>query len=175
MSARDPLRTVWDALERGGFEPHGAAYKFRARCPVHDGVTNESLAVDEGADGRVLIWCFSGCDGESILDALDLQWPDLFPAGHRRARRLPVRLVQRADLKGPAQTIAHTLAALDTLGESWQAMVGMRCPNCGSDGAWLRAGTDADGFSYVDCPENCTTAAITQALAGHIADRRLAA
>ena len=49
-----------------------------ARCPAHPDRT-PSLSVGVGADGRVLIKCFAGCDLHAILDALGLEARDLFP------------------------------------------------------------------------------------------------
>ncbi|MGZ4172653.1 MAG: hypothetical protein ACXVRN_14925, partial [Solirubrobacteraceae bacterium] len=87
MSAlrQDPLRTVYDALERAGCQPRGPQHKFTARCPAHDD-RNASLSVGVGADGRALIWCHAGCPTEDVVATLDLAWGDLFPAGHRHAR-----------------------------------------------------------------------------------------
>jgi hypothetical protein len=89
----DPLRCVWDALERRGCNPHGATFKFRAACPSHDS-DSPSVAVQVGADGAVVLWCHRGCDTGAVIAALGLVWADLFPAGHRHAR--PVRGVARA-------------------------------------------------------------------------------
>lgn len=51
---------------------------FAARCPAHaDG--NPSLSVGEGDDGRVVLHCHAGCDTDVILNAVGLDWSDLFP------------------------------------------------------------------------------------------------
>jgi hypothetical protein len=89
----DPTRTVHDALERAGCDPRGPGHKFAARCPAHDD-RNASLSVGTGADGRALIRCHAGCPADTIVAALDLAWPDLFPAGHRHAR--PIRGVGKS-------------------------------------------------------------------------------
>jgi hypothetical protein len=49
-----------------------------ACCPAHhDGTPSLSLrALD---DGRVLLHCFAGCAVEAILDAVGLQFGDLYP------------------------------------------------------------------------------------------------
>jgi hypothetical protein len=41
------------------------------------------MSVSEGGDGRVLFNCFAGCDGEAVLEALGMDWPELFP-GHTK-------------------------------------------------------------------------------------------
>ena len=47
----DPLGMVWDALEVGGYGPHGQPHDFRARCPGHDGDNATSLHVARGTGG----------------------------------------------------------------------------------------------------------------------------
>ncbi len=49
---------------------------FIARCPAHDD-DKQSLAVGRTAD-RILFNCFAGCTVEQILNALGLEWKDLF-------------------------------------------------------------------------------------------------
>lgn len=60
-----------------------------ARCPAHED-RSPSLSVKESGGGVILIKCFAGCESESVLSALGLQFSDLFPerlpdAPHRRA------------------------------------------------------------------------------------------
>src|SRR5262249_23186215 len=57
--------------------PEGAGYK--AHCPAHNDGT-PSLSVSEGDDGRVLLYCFAGCETESVVDAIGLTMADLFDA-----------------------------------------------------------------------------------------------
>jgi hypothetical protein len=62
-----------------------------ARCPAHDD-RRPSLAIDQGADARILLHDRAGCRTDEILQALGLQFSDLF--GHARpdeARRRPPR------------------------------------------------------------------------------------
>jgi Protein of unknown function (DUF3987) len=56
-------------------ERHG---EFRARCPAHDGNSDNSLSIKEGDDGRALLTCHAGCDLKAIVDALGLGVVDLF-------------------------------------------------------------------------------------------------
>ena len=58
---------------------------FVARCPAHPD-KNPSLSLGVGADGRVLLKCFAGCDLDAILDALGLEVRDLFPGEPDRWR-----------------------------------------------------------------------------------------
>jgi hypothetical protein len=134
MSAADPLRTVYDALDRAGCQPRGPQHKFSARCPAHDD-RNASLSVGTGADGRALIWCHAGCSADTIVSALDLAWPDLFPTGHRHAR--PLRGIGRAR---PA--IELVLAALAEIHIPYRATrnpemwVAELCPLCLDSTRW---------------------------------------
>ena len=61
--------------------------RWLARCPGHED-RSPSLSIRELADGRVLLHDFGGCDADSILAAVGLEFADLFPppdpAVHRR-------------------------------------------------------------------------------------------
>jgi len=163
-----PLHRLWDALERRGYQPHGPQHNFRARCPAHDGDNADALHVSAGPDGRALVWCFR-CEAPAvrIVERLGLTVGDLFPAGHRKARRPPIKSAQRSDLTGNARTVANVLGALDALTRPWAAMVGCDCPYCGEPGAWLR--TSSEAAPHVDCPHGCNSSEFTQALAGRLA------
>lgn len=65
---------VLDLLDN--VRPTGAGWQ--ARCPAHDD-EHPSLSVDEGDDGRVLLYCHAGCSIDAIVGALDLTLADLFP------------------------------------------------------------------------------------------------
>ena len=55
---------------------------WKARCPAHEDGT-PSLSVKRLYDGRVLIHCHAGCGAASVLDALGLNYGDLYPdSGH---------------------------------------------------------------------------------------------
>lgn len=49
-----------------------------AKCPAHDD-RDPSLTINEGADGRALVYCQAGCPLEAVLSALGLTKKDLFP------------------------------------------------------------------------------------------------
>jgi hypothetical protein len=75
-----------------------------AKCPAHDDRA-PSLSISSGADGRVLLKCFSGCEVDRIVAALGVQTRDLFaPRDNQRfsaprARRLPTQAEIRAALE----------------------------------------------------------------------------
>ena len=168
MSA-DPLRLLWDALEAHGFRPRGKPYEFRARCPAHDGDNPTSLSIRVGADGRGVLWCHAHqCDVVAITSALDLRVADLFPDGHHRGHRFPLRPVRRSDFHGQARTVANVLAALEAVGEPWRVLLSTDCPYCGHPGAWLHVNRD---HAESDCPNGCTPSEFVQALLGRLTDK----
>jgi hypothetical protein len=176
MSACDPLRTVWDALEGLGYQPHGNPYDFRSRCPAHQGANRESLHVGAGVDGRALLHCLAHhCDVERIVAAVGLVVADLFPAGHRNARRRQLRDARRADFAGNARTLANVVKALEELGDHWRGEVVCDCPMCGRPNARLVVPSCREHRPYLHCEAACTAGMFSEALAGRLEDRREAA
>ena len=85
--------------------PVGKSY--RARCPVHQGKTRDSLKITPCDDGRILIHCFSQeCPPLEILKVCGLELTDLFPeriAHHIapvecRMQRLPEKLERQSEI-----------------------------------------------------------------------------
>ena len=56
--------------------PRKSGRGWIVRCPAHDDRKN-SLSLTEG-DGKLLIKCQAGCDTKSVIDAVGLEWRDLF-------------------------------------------------------------------------------------------------
>jgi hypothetical protein len=54
--------------------------RWLARCPAHDD-HRPSLSVKETEDGRLLLYCWAGCETRDILEVLGLEFRDLFPGG----------------------------------------------------------------------------------------------
>ena len=50
----------------------------QAQCPAHDD-GSPSLSITEDSGGKVLLHCHAGCHTEDVVDALGLEWRDLFP------------------------------------------------------------------------------------------------
>jgi len=160
----DPLRLLWDALEAHGCEPRGPEHELRARCPAHDGDNASALSVAIGADGRALVHCHAyGCEADAIAAALGLQVADLFPDGHHRGRRYPLRLVPRSEFDGSARKFVNVLAALEATDKPWRVLLTCDCLYCDHPGAWLRASRD---HVDVDWPNGCGTTEFVQALLG---------
>jgi putative DNA primase/helicase len=70
----EPLRTILDRLTVDRETKSG----YSCHCPAHDD-DSPSLSVDQNADGEVLLHCHAGCSTEAILDALGMDWSDLYP------------------------------------------------------------------------------------------------
>ncbi len=75
-----------------------------ARCPAHDDHDN-SLSVNLGDDGKILLKCFAGCTVEAICGALGIELKDLFndpkPPKKKREKKAepPLTLAQLAAAK----------------------------------------------------------------------------
>ncbi len=81
----------------GRFEhPKKAGNGYMVKCPAHDDKA-ESLSISEGADGRILLKCFAGCEAESIVSAMGLKLADLFDGEKRRAAKTVRREVAHYD------------------------------------------------------------------------------
>jgi hypothetical protein len=170
----DPLRLVWDALDAGGYNPHGQPHDFRARCPEHDGDSVDALHVTVATDGRVLLYCFAhGCRVEDIVARLSLRMRDLYPVDlGDSGRRL--RNARREDFSETARPPAEVLAALDHLGEPWEVSILMNeCPNC--EWPHARIVWRSTGEAFVHCERDCEPRMVNQALAERIRDGRRAA
>lgn len=64
-----------DIAERLGAELKGSTW--HGHCPAHKD-DHPSLEIAEGDDGKTIMLCRAGCDIESILNASELEWKDLF-------------------------------------------------------------------------------------------------
>ena len=51
---------------------------WTALCAAHYD-REPSLSINEGDDGRILLYCHAGCPTESVLTTLDMTFRDLFP------------------------------------------------------------------------------------------------
>ena len=77
LTEATPLDIVIEALESCGSSWRASGSSVMAQCPAHDD-NDPSLSVSESDDGKVLLYCQAGCDTGLVLDALGLDWPDLF-------------------------------------------------------------------------------------------------
>lgn len=153
----DPMRRMWDSLEAAGCEPHGEVHKFRSYCPAHQGENRDALSVSEGADRRVVLRCFRGCDWRTIVTALGLNGRALFPVGHRNAEPKKPR---------PVKTLSPGAAFLENLttaGYDWHATVYLqKCPFCDAPAAFLTV-HDGGGID-VHCQDGCHYSDVVRAV-----------
>ena len=93
----DELLDRLDGVRRFGGD------RAMARCPAHQD-KRASLSVREIDDGTVLLHCFAGCDGLAIVQAIGVEFRDLFP--NRGIRRVEPQ-------ERPRLSATDALAALD--------------------------------------------------------------
>jgi hypothetical protein len=164
----DPCHRVYDALDAHDCQPQGPAYKATAKCPAHED-RSPSLSLCEGADRRAVLFCHAGCDTGTVIRALDLQWADLFPDGHRRApRSRQPQLVTESALDSAERVLAAA-------GRTWRPtaepdmVVVDQCPACGQPEVWLY---DDGRRLRGSCWRNgCSSTAILDALGRAVAER----
>lgn len=82
-SSHDPISLLLSKLK--GVKRNGRQYM--AKCPSHDD-KQQSLSINLGADGRVLMKCHAGCDTRTIVAAIGLSMSDLFVGGSKPALRV---------------------------------------------------------------------------------------
>ncbi|MHB1095570.1 MAG: YfjI family protein [Gemmatimonadaceae bacterium] len=69
--------TIGEVLARLKGVRKSGGNTWSAPCPAHDDST-PSLSVAEGREGRVLLTCHGGCDRRAVVEAMGLEWHDLF-------------------------------------------------------------------------------------------------
>lgn len=74
VAASAPVQRV---LERLASVKRGAS-GWVARCPAHED-NNPSLTISEGRDGRAVLHCHAGCEPSSVVAAIGMTMPELFP------------------------------------------------------------------------------------------------
>lgn len=94
---------------------------WTARCPAHDDRTN-SLSINAGDDGRILLKCFAGCSAAEVAAAMDLTLADLFPDKGQggRGEYPPVKITStpqhtRKAASGQAKGVERTDASSEVL------------------------------------------------------------
>ena len=76
---KSPNPNLQMLLNRMEYLRPSGEYRWRCRCPVHGGNGRDSLSIKYCDDGRILIYCFAGCEPLEILKVCGLEITDLFP------------------------------------------------------------------------------------------------
>ena len=76
------LSVLLNSLEGVKQIPNG----WEALCPAHDD-HRPSLAIKVAADGKVLVHCRARCTTTEVMEAIGLEWKDLFPPGPTSSTR----------------------------------------------------------------------------------------
>jgi len=72
---------------------------YSARCPAHDDEKN-SLSVDTGDDGRLLLHCHAGCPAADVVRAVGLTLRDLMPSSNGNGKGQIVATYDYHDASG---------------------------------------------------------------------------
>jgi hypothetical protein len=93
--------------------------EYRARCPAHNGNTDDSLSIKESEDGRALLICHAHCEIEDILEALELRMTDLFVKGNGHSSPGTAKKAKKATRSGDKK---HKILTTDELpdGTYWE-------------------------------------------------------
>lgn len=83
-----------------------------AMCPAHDD-KKQSLSVGEGADGKVLLNCFAGCEVPAICEAMGWEMADLFPEKAVTPERAAMNIVATYDYRDEAGELLNQVVRLD--------------------------------------------------------------
>jgi len=81
VAASSPVERLLARLD--AVKPTGEG-RWQARCPCHND-TKPSLSIAVGQDGKILLHCHGGCATERVLEAVGLEWCDLFSLSGRKA------------------------------------------------------------------------------------------
>lgn len=82
-----PLERFLAALTERNCDPKRNGNGWSSRCPAHDD-SNPSLSISERTlGGSVLIHCHAGCENKNVLDAMQLEFKDLFPQPSRSRKQ----------------------------------------------------------------------------------------
>lgn len=78
LEVRDKLDTTLQAI-LFKLQAKKVGNNWQAKCPGHDD-KSPSLSISRGDDGRILLFCHTGCSFETIVNSLGYETTDLFPS-----------------------------------------------------------------------------------------------
>lgn len=102
MSAADLIARLDGARETG-------PGRWISRCPAHED-RSPSLSIRECDDGTILLHDFGGCTALDIVQAIGLEFADLFPARQIRRVDRHARGVPRLSAAERLELIEHEIA-----------------------------------------------------------------
>src|SRR5262249_58772059 len=109
MNATEIAQALGDARREGR--------GWRCRCPLHQG---QSLTLRDGDGGRLLAWCFGGCDSRDVF--IELRRRGLLDGRTTGYRRPSPQTLQREDVARTARALAiwhEARPAVGTIVESY--------------------------------------------------------
>jgi hypothetical protein len=104
-----------DRLE--GVRGFGAG-RAMARCPAHQD-RRASLSIRELDDGVILLHCFGGCEPLSVVQAVGLEYRDLFPdhgPEYSRIRRVEPHELPRLSAVQALESLDHEAMVIALVG-----------------------------------------------------------
>jgi DNA primase len=60
---------------------------WKARCPTHKD-PEPSLHIKIGDSGKILLFCFGGCNSTDVIESIGLKWSDLSGQEPRRKKHV---------------------------------------------------------------------------------------
>ena len=78
IEARDTLDTTLQAI-LFKLQAKKVGTNWQAKCPAHED-KSPSLSISRGDDGRILLFCHTGCAFDAIVNSLGYETTDLFPS-----------------------------------------------------------------------------------------------
>lgn len=120
--------------------------EWTARCPAHDSKSRSSLAIKETPDGRVLVHDFGGCSALAVLEAVGLEFTDLFPErlpDDRERRRS--KLAPRTALIAIAHDVTEAAVIVSDVADGRTQAEAVRLH------LWTLAGRVASALSLTGC------------------------
>jgi putative DNA primase/helicase len=87
---------------------------FTARCPAHDDREN-SLSVNPGRDGGILVKCHAGCKTEEVVREMGLEMADLMPEDSKpaKSKRKPFKVLEKYPYKDERGELLYEVLRLE--------------------------------------------------------------
>ena len=117
MTGESAYERILEALRTRGRIVRDSGTEARTSCPSCDSHNPTSLAIYR-KDGKAKIVCYVSCEDTDVLDALGLDWRDLYDDIERSASESSDRPVKKhSPPKSPVERALARLLAMPDLGE----------------------------------------------------------